>query len=177
MALGVLGRHARDAFERGDLLRVGARELVARLVELALAIQQLPVALLEHVRALVELLVALEEPSLEAGQLAAPGARLFLGFTLETKLLVLRLEDQLLLAGPRLGLDPARLGGRGLDRLRRPDAPHQGAEYGSADGGSKSHRQDNWRIHGVFLPSGPDSAAGRLTYPKARSRKGRWRSE
>ena len=86
-------------------------QLVAGLVELALALDELAVALLEHVAALVELLVALEEAALERRQLAAPGARLFLGLALEPELLVLGLEDQLLLAGPGLGLDPARLGG------------------------------------------------------------------
>ena len=44
---------------------VAPRELLAGLVELALAVEELAVALLEHVRALVELLVALEEAALE----------------------------------------------------------------------------------------------------------------
>ena len=136
-----------DAFEGGDLLAVGPGQLVAGLVEVALALEQLAIALFEHVGALVELLVALEEPSLEAGQLAATSAGLFLGLALEAELLVLGLEDQLLLAGPGLGLDPARLGGRRLDRLRCPDAAHEGAEYGSADGGPEGHRHDERRVH------------------------------
>ena len=40
---------------------VGPRELLAGLVEFALAVEELAVALLEHVGALIELLVALEE--------------------------------------------------------------------------------------------------------------------
>ena len=89
---------------------------------------ELAIALLEHVGALVELLVALEQAALQAGELAAPGACLFLGFALHAELLVLRLEDQLLLASPGLGLDAARLGGappsssampRGCARVRR----------------------------------------------------------
>ena len=108
--LGVLGRHVRDALEGGDLLAVGPGEVLAGLVELALAVEELAVALLEHVGALVELLVALEEAALEAGQLGASGAGLFLGLALHAELLVLRLEDQLLLAGAGLGLDPARFG-------------------------------------------------------------------
>ena len=150
--LGILGRQAGDAFERGDLLRMRPCELVAGLVQLALALQQLPIALLEHVGPLVELLVTLEEPALEAGQLASAGSRLFLRFALQPELLVLRLEDQLLLAGPRLRFDPTRLGGGGLDRLGGPDAPDQCAEYGSADGGPDGHRQDNWRIHSCLPP-------------------------
>ena len=121
-ALGVLGRHAGDALEGGDLLAVGAGQLLAGLVELALALEELAIALLEHVRALVELLVALEEAALEAGQLGAPGAGLVLGLALHAELLVLRLEDQLLLAGAGLGLDPARFGLRGLHRLGCPQA-------------------------------------------------------
>ncbi len=133
--LGVLGRHAGDALEGDDLLLLSAGEVFAGLVELALAVEQLAVALLEHVRALVELLVAREEPALEAGELVALGAGLVLGLALEAELLVLRLEDELLLAGPCLGLDAARLGLGSLHRLRCPQAADEHAEYGSAGGG------------------------------------------
>ena len=51
-------------------------------------------------------------------ELVAPGPGLVLGLALHAELLVLRLEDQLLLARSRLGLDPARLGLRSLHRLR-----------------------------------------------------------
>ena len=154
MLLGLLGRHARDALEGGDLFAVGPGEVLAGLVELALAVEELAVALLEHVAALVELLVALEQAALEAGQLGAPGARLFLGLALHAQLLVLGLEDQLLLAGACLGLDPARFGGRRLHRLRCPHAAQEDAEDGTADGGHDGHRQDEHGFHILFLPSG-----------------------
>ena len=52
-------------------------EVLAGLVELALAVEELAIALLEHVAALVELFVALEEAAFEAGELgpAWPGPR------------------------------------------------------------------------------------------------------
>ena len=143
-----------DALEGGDLLAVGAGEVLAGRVELALAVEELAVALLEHVAALVELLVALEEAALEAGQLGAPGAGLFLGLALHAQLLVLRLEDQFLLAGAGLGLDPARLGGRRLHRLRGEHAPQEDAKDDTTDGGHDGHRQDDQGIHILFLPSG-----------------------
>ena len=54
-------------------------ELLAALVELDLLLEELAVALLEHVRALVELLVARVQPALEVGELAASLAGLVLG--------------------------------------------------------------------------------------------------
>ena len=57
-ALGVLGGHAADLLEGDDALLVELLELVAALVELDLLLEELPIPLLEHVRALVELLVA-----------------------------------------------------------------------------------------------------------------------
>ena len=47
--LGVVGRHVRHALEGGDLLAVGAGQFLAGLVELALAVEELAIALLEHV--------------------------------------------------------------------------------------------------------------------------------
>ena len=96
-------------------MRLG--EVLAGLVEVALALDELAIALLEHVRALVELLVAGEQAALEAGELGALRSRLFLGLALHAELLVLRLEDELLLAGARLGLDAPGLGAGGLHRL------------------------------------------------------------
>ena len=61
--------------------------------------------------------VSLEQAALEAGQLIAPGAGLFLRLALHAQLVVLRLEDELLLPGAGFGLDATRLCGRGLDRL------------------------------------------------------------
>src|SRR4029078_2833094 len=97
--LGIVRAHARDLLEGGHLLLRRAGQILLRLVEFALPLEELAVALLEHLGALVELLVALDEPSLLGGQLVPARARLFLSFTAETKLLVLRLEDELLLAG------------------------------------------------------------------------------
>ena len=116
-------RHAGHALERRDLLLLGPGEVLAGLVELAVALEELAIALLEHVGALVELLVAGEQAALEAGELVALGASLVLGLALEAELLVLRLEDELLLARAGLGLDAARLRLRGLHRLRGPQAP------------------------------------------------------
>ena len=71
-ALGVLGGHAADLLERDDALLVELLELLAAPVELDLLLQQLAVALLEHVRALVQLLVARVQPALHVGELGAP---------------------------------------------------------------------------------------------------------
>ena len=92
-------------------------QLLALGLELLLLDQQLAVALLEHVRALVELLVTLEEPALEVAEVGALGAALLVELALEADLLLLGLEDQLLLLGARLGDDPGRLVLGGLDRL------------------------------------------------------------
>ena len=70
--LGVLGAHARDAFQGRDLVLRGLGQVLAGLVELALALEELAVALFEHLRALVELLVALEQATLQAIELVAP---------------------------------------------------------------------------------------------------------
>ena len=117
------------------------------LVELALALEELAIALLEHVGALVELLVAREEAPLEVRELVALGAGLVLGLALQAELLVLRLEDELLLAGAGLGFDAAGLGLGRLHRLRGPQAAQQPAEYGSADGGHEGHRHDDRCVH------------------------------
>ena len=107
-----------------------AREqLLAAGLELPLACQQLAVALLEHVGALVELLVALQQAALERGQLGALGARLVLGLPLQADLLVLGLEDEVLLLGLGLGDDAAGLVLRGLDRLAAPVATDDVAQH------------------------------------------------
>jgi hypothetical protein len=62
---------------------VGTGQLVAGALDLPLALDELAIALLEHVATLVELLVALEEPALEGGQLRPLGARLVLRLALE----------------------------------------------------------------------------------------------
>ena len=70
--------HLADALEGRDLLQAGLGELLPRLRRAPLAPSQLAIALLEHVRALVQLLVALEQAALQVGQLAALGAGLLL---------------------------------------------------------------------------------------------------
>ena len=127
--LRVVGATCRDTRSSAATCScVGLGEVLAGLVELALALEELAIALLEHVRALVELLVAGQEAPLEAGELGALGARLVLGLALEPELLVLRLEDELLLAGAGLGFDAPGLGTGGLHRLRGPQAPGEHAE-------------------------------------------------
>jgi hypothetical protein len=62
--LGLVGTEPRYALEGDDLLLGRASEILLGLVELALAVDQLPITLLEHLRPLVELLVALREATL-----------------------------------------------------------------------------------------------------------------
>ena len=169
--LGVLGRHAADPLERRDLLLVGLRDGLPGGLELALAVEELAVALLEHVGPLVELLVALEEPALERRELVALRPGLVLGLALEAQLLVLRLEDQLLLAGARLGLDPASLGLGRLHRLRGPVAAGKHANDGSSDGRDHGHRNENQRFHSSS--SRPVASDRRMSFDRtARSRVG-----
>src|SRR4029077_17404410 len=101
----------------------------------------------------VELLVALDQATLHAVELVPPRARFVLGLTTESELLVLRLEDQLLLARSRFGLDAAGFGLRGLDRLRCPQGPSHESEYGAAGEGHEDHRQNDRCLHRLFLPS------------------------
>ena len=169
--LGVLGRHAADPLERRDLLLVGLRDGLPGGLELALAVEELAVALLEHVGPLVELLVALEEPALERRELVALRPGLVLRLALEAQLLVLRLEDQLLLAGARLGLDPAPLGLGRLHRLRGPVAAGKHANDGSSDGRDHGHRNENQRFHSSS--SRPVASDRRMSFDRtARSRVG-----
>mgnify|MGYP006950043247 CR=1 FL=1 len=58
---GLLGGQPTHAFEGGDLVGPGGVQLGTLGVQLLLADEQLAIALLEHVGALIELLVALEE--------------------------------------------------------------------------------------------------------------------
>ena len=83
--------------------------------------------------ALVELLVSLQKPALEAGQVGALGAALVVELALHPDLLVLGLEDQLLLLGARLRDDPGRLVAGGLDRLVGDDAAQEESERQTAE--------------------------------------------
>ena len=156
--LGLLGRQAADALEGLHLFVPDARELVALLVELLITDEQLAIALLEHVRALVELLVALQQAAFEVLQVDALGAALLVDLTLDPDLLLLGLEDQVLLLGSRLGDDAFGLLVGGLDRLVGDEAARHETDGKPAD----SHHQDDDRhddgvVH-FSLPSsqGPD---------------------
>ena len=146
--LGVLGRHAADPLERRDLLLVGLRDgppgpasssrsrsrsLRSRCSSMSVRWSSCSSRWRSR-RSSVDELVALR-----------PG--LVLRLALEAELLVLRLEDQLLLAGARLGLDPARLGLGRLHRLRGPVAAGKHANDGSSDGRDHGHRNENQRFH------------------------------
>ena len=155
---------AADPFERRDLVLGRAGKFLAGLVELALAVDELAVALLDHVGALVDLLVALEEPPLEVAQLTALRAGLFLGFPLKAQLLVLGLEDQVLLLGPRALDDQGGLLLGLLDPLAREDAAAKETECGAAGEGHEGHHHGH-EFH-VLLPSGLAACATVVTPAK-----------
>ena len=145
-------RHLGDSLERGDLLGTSAGELFLGLIELSFAGDQLAVALLEHVGALVQLLVALEQALLEAGKLGASRSGVIFGFASESDLLVLGLEDQLFLLSAGLGDDARRLVLRCTDRLRRQHrARHEPDSETGSDGQHNHHRQNDGIIH-IYLP-------------------------
>ena len=83
--LGVLGGHPRDALEGDDLLADRLGEVFLRLLELPLAFQELAVAGLDHLGALVELLIALDEATFLRGQFATARSGLFLGLATEAQ--------------------------------------------------------------------------------------------
>ena len=133
--------HAADLLERQDLLLVRVGDLLTGLVDLTLAVEDLAVALLEHVGPLVELLVALEEPALEVGELGPLGPGLVLGLALEADLLLLRLEDEVLLLAARLLDDRGGLLLGLLDPAAGEDPARQESENGSAGEGQQGHRR------------------------------------
>ena len=102
--------------------------------------------------------VTLEEAALQVRELAATSASLFLRLAPEAELLVLRLEDQLLLAGAGLGLDAAGLRLGRLDRLRCPDGTCGEAGEGAEGDGDHALRHDDGQVHP--WSSDPAGAAG-----------------
>ena len=126
--LGVLGGHARHALEGDDLFADGAGRALPSTSRARAPGRGACGRALEHLGALVELLVALDEAPLLRGELAAAGPGLFLGLATEAELLVLGLEDELLLAGASFGLDAACLGLGRLHPLRGPHAAGECAE-------------------------------------------------
>src|SRR5262249_49734397 len=131
--LRVLGRQAADLLEGRDALRLELAEVLALALEVELALEELAVALLEHVGALVQLLVAGDEAALLGGHLVASRAGLFLGLALEPDLLFLGLEDQVLLLGSGVRDDPAGFLLGNLDRLARPPAAAHEAHRNAND--------------------------------------------
>src|SRR4029077_14421528 len=101
----VVGGHATDLLEGEDTLRVQLAEVLALAVQLDLALEELPVPLLEHVGALVELLIARDQAAFLARELGAAGAGFVLGLAKEANLVFLGLEDEVLLLGPGIGDD------------------------------------------------------------------------
>ena len=160
MGLGLGGGHAADTLESGNVLLLGTGQFLPTLLELALAIEQLPIALLEHVGPHVELFVAGQQPALERGQLGAFGAGLVLGLALEMELLVLRGEDQLLLLGSGLGHDPSGLLVRALKCLVGHDAAGEEPDTDAHEGGhdDSGHKGDG--IHMNLPPTRSDDATG-----------------
>src|SRR4051794_1123698 len=152
-ALRVLGRQPRDLLQRGNPLLAQLRERLALALEVPLAIVDLAALVLEHVRALVELLVARQETPLEVLELRALLAGLLVGLALLAQLLALRLEDHVLLLRPRLGDDARGLVLGGLDRLARQDAAGDEPRDHADDRGDQRRDYDD-RFHLQFLPSG-----------------------
>src|SRR5262249_1609995 len=153
------GRHA---------FRLEPAEVLALALDVQLALEELPVALLEHVRALVELLIAGDEAALLAGELVAARAGLVLRLALEADLLLLRLEDQVLLLGSRIRDDAPGLLLRDLDRLARPAAPgHEAHAHANGETADQRHEGDGDVIH--FSSSHPVSlGTGRVSFVRGR---------
>ena len=150
--LGLVHAHLADALQGREVLQAGLGELLPLAFELLLLDHQLAVALLEHVRALVELLVALEQAALEVGEVGALGAALLVELALHPHLLVLGLEDQLLLLRTCLGDDPACLLIGSLDRLVGDDAASDESDAQTDDDRGQDDR-DGDDIGHCFLPS------------------------
>ena len=117
LGLGIFGTHAADPLQGRHVLKLFLGELLAGNLVLAFAIQQLAVALLEHVRPEIELLVSGQQTAFESGKLGPLGASLVLGFALQAHLLVFGFENQFLLLGARLGDDSIVLVLGALDGL------------------------------------------------------------
>ncbi len=151
--LGVLGREAAHPLERLDLLLVGAGNLLAGPIELALAVEELAVPPFEHVGPLVELLVALEEPAFEVAELGALRPGFVLRLALEADLLLLGLEDEVLLLAARLLDDEGGFLLGLLHGTAGEDAATHESEYGTAGEGQQADRRHDDGIHRFSLSS------------------------
>src|SRR6185295_1588668 len=159
LRLRVLDGQAADLLEGQHALLVEPVQVLAALVELDLLLEQLPIALLEHVRALVQLLVAGVQATLQIGQLAAPLTGLFLGLADQADLLLLGLEDQVLLPRIRVGDDARGLLGRSPDRLAcqlAPDDVAQAEPNGKADQRPKA-KGESVHLHPPIRSFRPDA--------------------
>ena len=183
--LGVVLRHLADLLERGDLLLARGGKVFLGMVELVFAGEQLAVALLEHVGALVELLVALQQPTLQACRQVRRRARpsVLFGLACESDLLVLGLKDQLLLLGcaPLPGSGPTCPARRGstatpgtnvgriqwLCRQRWRSAPRPPARRGHSYS-SASHPAPNRKDVCRFVGSPRLAASGDPTVSQGR---------
>ena len=153
-------RHAADAFERRHVVLLGSGELLAAYLELALPIEQLAVALLEHVGAHVELLIASQEAALQNRQFGSFGAGLVFCLALQPQLLVFGCKDQFLLLCSRFGDDPSGLLLSRLDGLVGDNAASDEAHEHARNKGS--HHDDGHKggIHIHLPPTRSDDATG-----------------
>lgn len=108
-------------------------------------LEELPLAFLEEVGALVELGVAGEEAPLEGGELGPLRPGLLFGLLGEPELGVLRFEDEVLLAFAGLGDDPLRFGLGGPDGLGRPDPGSEDEPDADPDGADDERRHEGDR--------------------------------
>ena len=159
--LRVLGGQAADLLESRHALRLELAEVLALALEVELALEELPVPLLEHVGPLVQLLVAGDQAALLRRELIAARARLVLRLTLEADLLFLGLQDQVLLLGPRIREDPAGLFLGDLDRLvREPAATHEPQGHANGETADQPQKGDADVFHlrpPIRPPSRPDA--------------------
>ena len=152
--LRLVDGHLADSLQGDDLLLACPTKFLPLGLELLLLDQQLPIAFLEHVRALIELLVTLQQPMFQVAKVGALGATLFLQLALEPDLLLLGLQDEVLLLGARLRDDAAGLVLGSLDGLVGDDT----ARYEADDQGADDRRHDDHDGDDIVhrsLPSGP----------------------
>ena len=165
LSLGLGSSHTADAFEGGNMLLLGAGQVEAALLEFTLAIEELAVALLEHVGTHVELFVAGQQPALESAELGALGAGFVFGLTLQPQLLVLGGEDQFLLLSAGFGDDPSSLLLRALDGLVGNQTSSQETNEDAHKEGGRTDGDHKGGFH-IHLPPTRSELCDRA-YPKS----------
>ena len=149
--LRVIGSETADLLERRHALGIEPTEVFSLPLEVQFPLQQLPIALFEHVGPLVELLVPGGQTPLDGGQLAPARPSFLLGFPEQADLVFLGLEDEVLLLGSSVGDDPSGFFLGDLDRLVCPPAScHE--TNGHTNG--QRHEGDGHKVFHLFLPSG-----------------------